>query len=71
MTLEYENTYNAVNNPIPRSGIFATMALEEIQAYIENLPKKERASASLVMMWTLNACNKLVQDEVLNKEIFA
>jgi hypothetical protein len=67
MQLEYENTYNTFNNPIPRSGIFATMTLKEIQAYIDNLPKKEQASASIVLMWTLNACNRLVQEEILDR----
>jgi len=63
--------YNTVENPIPRSGIFATMTLGEIQAYISNLPKKEQATASLIMMWTLNSCNQLVEDCILSKEIFA
>jgi hypothetical protein len=43
------------------------MTLKEIQAYIDNLPKKEQASASIVLMWTLNACNRLVQEEILDR----
>jgi hypothetical protein len=67
MQLEYENTYNTFDNPIPRSGLFVTQSLEEIQTYISNLPAKEQATASMVFMFTLNACNQLVQEEILNK----
>jgi len=63
--------YNIVNNPIPRSGLFATRTLEEIQEHISSLPGKEQAVANLVFMFTLNACNKIVEDEILSKEIFA
>ncbi len=62
--------YNTVENPIPRSGLFATLSLEYIQAMIETMPAKEKADAYLVMQLTLNACNKLVEDEILSKEIF-
>lgn len=63
--------YNIVNNPIPRSGLFATRSLEEIQAHINSLPSNEQAVASMVFMFTLNACNKIVEDEILSKEVFA
>ena len=63
--------YNTVENPIPRSGLFATPILEDIQNFINGLPAKEQANASMVFMLTLNACNKLVEDEILSKEIFA
>jgi len=63
--------YDIVKNPIPRSGLFATKTLEEIQDFIAKLPSKDRATASLVLMFTLNACNKIVEDEILSKEIFA
>jgi hypothetical protein len=63
--------YNVVNNPIPSSNLFATPILEDVQAFINSLPTKERANANLVFMFTLNACHKLVEDEVLSKEIFA
>jgi hypothetical protein len=65
--LEYENTYNTFNNPIPRSGLFATPSLENIQTLISNLPAKEQANASMVFMFTLNACNLLVQEEILDR----
>ena len=63
--------YDAVQNPIPRSGLFATQTLAEVQSFIEALPSKERANANLVLMFTLNACHQLVEDKILSKEIFA
>jgi hypothetical protein len=63
--------YNVVENPIPRSGLFATPTLEQIANQIDGFPAKEKAQLYLVMQLTLNACNKLVEDEILSKEIFA
>ena len=63
--------YNTVQNPIPRSGLFATKTLAEIQEFIECFPAKQKADLYLVMQFTLNSCNKIVEDEILSKEIFA
>jgi hypothetical protein len=63
--------YDIVKNPIPRSGLFATKSLGEIQAMIEGMPAKQKADMYLVMQLTLNACNQLVEDEILSKEVFA
>jgi hypothetical protein len=63
--------YDIVQNPIPRSGLFATKSLADIQAMIETFPAKQKADAYLVMQLTLNSCNQLVEDEILSKEIFA
>lgn len=63
--------YNVVNNPIPRSGLFATKTLAEIQAYIESMPTEAKATAYLIMQFTLNSCHQIVEDEILSKEIFA
>jgi hypothetical protein len=63
--------YDIVTNPIPRSGLFATKTLPELQDYIEMMSAKEKAQAYLIMQLTLNACHKLVEDEILSKEIFA
>lgn len=63
--------YDTVQNPIPRSGLFVTKSLADVQADIENLPAKERALVYSFVMATLNACNKLVEDEILSKEVFA
>jgi hypothetical protein len=63
--------YNIVNNPIPRSGLFATKTLGDLQSYIELMSAKEKAQAYLIMQLTLNACHQIVEDEILSKEIFA
>lgn len=63
--------YDIVQNPIPRSGLFTTPTLAEIQSFINALPQKEQANASLVFMFTLNSCNQLVEDNILSKEVFA
>jgi len=62
--------YNVVNNPIPYSGLFTEPTLEEIQALIQTMPRTHRANAYLVMMYTLNRCHRLVEDNILNKEVF-
>jgi hypothetical protein len=63
--------YNTVQNPIPKSNLFTTPTLEEIQSFIAALPSNQQANANLVLMFTLNACNQLVEDNILSKEIFA
>jgi hypothetical protein len=63
--------YNVVQNPIPKSNLFTTPTLAEVQDFIAHLPSKEQANANLVFMFTLNACNQLVEDNILNKEVFA
>jgi len=63
--------YNIVDNPIPKSGFFATPTLEDLQTRIESLPSAERALVYTYVMQTLNACNQLVEDKILSKEIFA
>jgi len=62
--------YNVVENPIPYSGLFTEPTLAEIQDFIDRLPKTQRANAYMVMMYTLNRCHRLVEDNILNKEIF-
>jgi hypothetical protein len=63
--------YDIVTNPIPKSNLFTTPTLAEIQDFISKLPSKEQANASLVFMFTLNSCNELVETNILSKEIFA
>jgi hypothetical protein len=63
--------YDIVTNPIPRSGLFATRTLSEIQAEIESLPATQKALVYTYVMATLNACHELVETEILSKEIFA
>ena len=63
--------YDIVTNPIPRSGLFATPTLEQISNQIEGFPAEQKAQLYLVFQLTLNACNKLVEDVILSKEVFA
>jgi hypothetical protein len=63
--------YNVATNPIPKSNVFTSPSLEEIQKFISQLPSKEQANANLVFMFTLNSCNQLVEENILSKEIFA
>ena len=63
--------YDTVQNPIPYSGLWTEPTLAEIQEFIERLPKSHRANAHMVMMYTLNRCHRLVEDNILSKEIFA
>lgn len=62
--------YNVVENPIPKSNLFTSPSLEEIQKFISNLPSKEQANAQMLFMFTLNACHQLVEDNILSKEVF-
>jgi hypothetical protein len=62
--------YNVINNPIPKSGLWATYSLEDLQANLQKLSGAERALATHFVMLTLNACNKVVEDEILSKEVF-
>ena len=63
--------YDIVQNPIPRSGLFATKTLADIQAMIETFPSTQKADAYLIMQLTLNSCNQLVEDNILSKDVFA
>ena len=56
-----------MQNPIPKSNLFATPVLEDIQSFIAALPAKEQANANLVFMFTLNAAHAMVEQE-LDKE---
>ena len=63
--------YNIVENPIPRSNLFVTPTLEVIAEQIERLPAGEKANAYMIFQMTLNACNQLVEDEILSRDVFA
>jgi hypothetical protein len=64
--------YNIVNNPIPKSNMWATPAnVAELFAMLEQYTGQEKALAMHVAMLTLNTCNQVVEDEILSKEIFA
>jgi len=63
--------YDIVKNPIPCSGLFATPTLDQIANQIDGFPAETKAQLYLVMQLTLNACHKIVEDEILSKEVFA
>jgi hypothetical protein len=64
--------YNIVNNPIPKSKLFATPATEQdLFNRLEQLSGPEKALAFQIAMMTFNLCNHLVETEILSKEIFA
>jgi hypothetical protein len=54
-----------MKNPIPRSGLFATPTLEKLVETIEQMNGAEKANAYTIMMMTLNACNKLVEEQLV------
>lgn len=64
--------YNIVNNPIPTSKLFATPQDEQdLFNRIEGLTGPEKALAFQIAMMTFNLCNRLVEEQILSKEIFA
>lgn len=64
--------YDIINNPIPKSSMWATPDnLTALFNQLEQYTGAERALAMHVAMLTLNTCNKIVDDEILSKEVFA
>jgi hypothetical protein len=64
--------YDIVKNPIPKSKLFYTPATEqELLERIQSFPPAERAVAFQIAMMTFNLCNRMVDTEILSKEIFA
>jgi hypothetical protein len=63
--------YNIVENPVPYSGFFATVPLDELQARIEQLPAKDKALVYTYVTMAMNECHRLVNDKILSKEVFA
>lgn len=53
-----------MTNPIPHSNLWATPTLEQLQEDIESLPAKHKALVYSYVMATLNACHKLVDNEL-------
>jgi len=50
-----------MKNPIPKSNLFTTPTLAEIQSFIAAMPTKEQANANLVLMFTLNWAHEQVR----------
>ena len=52
-------------NPIPTNGMFATPdSLEDLQDYVSQFSGSDLRVAVLVMMMTMNLCNKIVAETV-------
>ena len=57
-----------MTNPIPTSGLFATpKTQEDLFAYLQKFNGAERALAMTVAMMTMNLCNKMVDETILQK----
>jgi hypothetical protein len=64
--------YNIVQNPIPTSKLFVTPTDEQdLFRRLEQLSGAEKALAFQIAMMTFNLCNRLVETEILSKDIFA
>ena len=65
-------TGRPVENPIPKSGLFVTpKSLDEVIKFIESMPAKEQAQASMAVQFALNWAHQEVEDKILSREIFA
>jgi hypothetical protein len=63
--------YNVVNNPIPKTGLFATPeSLEQLMEYCQRFSGQERVIAITVATMALNLSHELVERNILNKEVF-
>jgi hypothetical protein len=64
--------YDIVTNPIPTSKLFVTPKSEQdLFDRIESLSGAEKALAFQIAMMTFNLCNRMVETEILSKDIFA
>jgi len=63
--------YNVVNNPIPKTGLFATPeSLDQLMEYCQRFSGQERIIAITVATMALNLSHDLVENNILNKEVF-
>ena len=64
--------YNVVNNPIPKTGLFATPeSLDQLMEYCQRFNGQERIIAITVATMALNLAHELVEKDILSKEVFA
>ena len=63
--------YDVVQNPIPKTGLFATPeSLDQLMEYCQRFSGQERIIAITVATMALNLAHELVEDKILSKEIF-
>jgi hypothetical protein len=63
--------YDIVQNPIPKTGFFATPeSYQELIDYLDRFNGSEKALAMTIACMSLNLAHKLVEDNILNKEVF-
>jgi len=63
--------YNVVENPIPKTGLFATPeSLDQLMEYCQRFNGQERIIAITVATMALNLSHDLVENNILNKEVF-
>jgi hypothetical protein len=63
--------YDTVQNPIPKTGFFATPeSYQELIDYLDRFNGAEKALAMTIACMSLNLAHKLVEEEILNKEVF-
>lgn len=59
-----------MKNPVPSSGLFATLnSTEELTAYIEQLSGQEKALAYTIAMMTFNLAHKLVEEQHIKEGV--
>ena len=64
--------YDIVQNPIPRTGFFATPeTYQDLIDYIDRVNGSEKALAMTIACMSLNLAHRLVNDQILSKEVFA
>jgi len=65
--------YDIITNPIPKNDLFVTEDnLTELFNRIEGMSnKQEKAQAYQIAFMVLNTCHKIVNEEILSKEVFA
>jgi len=63
--------YDQVQNPIPKTGFFATPdSYQALMDYIGSMTGPERALAMTIACMSLNLAHELVEDRILSKEVF-
>jgi hypothetical protein len=64
--------YDIVQNPIPKTGLFATPeSFEQLMEYCQRFTGQERIIAITCATMALNLAHREVEDKILSREIFA